>query len=210
MMLRWSERDCFFFSDRDDVLFDSLMISVEIAIESWDVRKMLTEKLRNARKTIRKKVWSSEARSSWLRFLSSNLKRVSCWEKFETWDSLSRHDIQLGRWFGKSLKLWSMLEPIEISFSKRKWVIRWKKFWNQKLNPPPWHPSTHKSSLPKLEEEDDENFYDDVFTRAKSDVSFLPTEAWDFIFTKVEDATERTSCSKPGLLDILFLIDGCI
>ena len=44
-----------FFSDRDDVLFASVMISVEITIASCDVRTMLTGKLRNARKMIRKK-----------------------------------------------------------------------------------------------------------------------------------------------------------
>ena len=43
----------FFFSDRDDVLFASVMISVEIAIASCDVRTMLTGKLRTAREMIR-------------------------------------------------------------------------------------------------------------------------------------------------------------
>ena len=69
-----------------------------------------------------------------------------------------------------------------------------------------------QTSQPKLDEEDDDEpiYDDDVFTPAKSSVSFLPTEACDFIFIRVEDATERTSYSKPGLLDLLFLLAWCI
>ena len=69
-----------------------------------------------------------------------------------------------------------MLEPLEISFFKPEA----SELLREILKPVTQVISSvgKQTSQPKLEEEDDETIYDDdVFTRATSDVSFLPTEA---------------------------------
>ena len=70
-----------------------------------------------------------------------------------------------------------MLEPLEISFFKTKVSDPLKEILKAETHSYAMTSIDPQTSQPKLEEEDDGNFYDDdVFTLATSDVSFLPTE----------------------------------